>query len=129
MSRVAGAHFSRSVPVCCNPRFDVAHFSLAVLLLDGGRSDEAEVQFKAVVDLDPGSYEAAYYLGNIAYGRKAFDADRRMLVRGLAGVRIGDAETRLSTRALAAYWSFQWIGTKTEPIACRGESRARTRMA
>ena len=63
--------------IAANPRYDVAHFSLGVLLLDAGRNDEAEASFKAVIDLDPGSYEAAYYLGNIAYGRKAFDEARR----------------------------------------------------
>jgi len=62
--------------IAANPRYDVAHFSLGVLLLDAGRNDEAEASFKAVIDLDPGSYEAAYYLGNIAYGRKAFDEAR-----------------------------------------------------
>jgi tetratricopeptide (TPR) repeat protein len=62
--------------IAANPRYDVAHFSLGVLLLDAGRNDEAEASFKAVIDLDPGSYEAPYYLGNIAYSRKAFDEAR-----------------------------------------------------
>jgi tetratricopeptide (TPR) repeat protein len=62
--------------IAANPRYDVAHFSLGVLLLDAGRNDEAEASFKAVINLDPGSYESAYYLGNIAYSRKAFDEAR-----------------------------------------------------
>jgi tetratricopeptide (TPR) repeat protein len=62
--------------IAANPRYDVAHFSLGVLLLDNGRNDEAEPSFKAAVELYPGNYEAAYYLGNIAYSRKSFDEAR-----------------------------------------------------
>jgi tetratricopeptide (TPR) repeat protein len=62
--------------IAANPRYDVARFSLGVLLLDAGRNEEAEASLRAVIDLYPGSYEAAYYLGNIAYGRKAFDEAR-----------------------------------------------------
>jgi tetratricopeptide (TPR) repeat protein len=62
--------------IAANARYDVAHFSLGVLLLDNGRNDEAEKSFRAVIELDPASYESAYYLGNIAYSRKSFDEAR-----------------------------------------------------
>jgi tetratricopeptide (TPR) repeat protein len=56
-----------------NPKYDVAEFRLGLLMLQAERPQQAERFFIRVVELSPGSFEAHYYLGNIASDRKDYD--------------------------------------------------------
>jgi tetratricopeptide (TPR) repeat protein len=56
--------------LAANRRYDVAYFRLGLIAMSLGLNDEAESRFKSVVQLNPMSYEAYYYLGNILYAKR-----------------------------------------------------------
>ncbi len=83
LEEIAKASEQYNAALALNPRYDIAHFRLGLLLLDSERQDEAESHFKAVVDLNSANHEAPYYLGNISFARKDFDAARNRYEQAL----------------------------------------------
>ncbi len=76
-----------------NPKYDIAHFRLGLLMLQAERPEEAEKYFNLVVQLSPASYEAHYYLGNISYNRNDLDRAKTQYEEALRiRVNYADAE-------------------------------------
>jgi tetratricopeptide (TPR) repeat protein len=55
--------------VAANPRYDVAYFSMGLLMLQAERAREAEEAFLKVLELNATQGEAFYYLGILALNR------------------------------------------------------------
>jgi len=55
-----------------------------MLMIQAGRPAEAEMHFQRTIDLNPRSSEAHYQLGNMLYGRNAFDDARNQYEEALA---------------------------------------------
>jgi tetratricopeptide (TPR) repeat protein len=56
---------------------------MALLMLQAERPQEAEKHFRAVTELNSGSFEAWYYLGNLAYNRNDFDEAKKSYQRAV----------------------------------------------
>jgi tetratricopeptide (TPR) repeat protein len=66
-----------SAVLAAHPKNDVAEFRMALLMLQAERPQEAEKHFRAVTELNSGSFEAWYYLGNLAFNRNDFDEAKK----------------------------------------------------
>jgi tetratricopeptide (TPR) repeat protein len=72
-----------SAVLATHPKNDVAEFRMALLMLQAERPQEAEKHFRAVTELNSSSFEAWYYLGNLAYNRNDFDEAKKSYQRAV----------------------------------------------
>ena len=69
--------------IAANPRYDVAYFSIGLLMLQAERSKEAEEAFLRVLELNATQGEAFYYLGILALNRDDIDTAKNRFQQAL----------------------------------------------
>jgi tetratricopeptide (TPR) repeat protein len=69
--------------IAANPRYDVAYFSIGLLMLQAERSREAEEAFLKVLELNTTQGEAFYYLGILALNRDEIDTAKNRFQQAL----------------------------------------------
>ncbi|HYR87852.1 MAG TPA: tetratricopeptide repeat protein [Terriglobia bacterium] len=66
-----------------NSKYDDASLGIGIILAEGDQTDEAQKYLAQTISLNPGSYKAYYYLGNIWFNRGEFARARAQYEEGL----------------------------------------------
>jgi len=66
-----------------NSKYDNASLGLGIILAEADQTDEAEKYLAQTISLNPGSFRAYYYLGNIWFNRGEFARARAQYEEGL----------------------------------------------